>query len=49
MENTQQEINETVKSNNVVLFMKGTKAAPPASFCRFINNTADLLNALEGS
>ena len=41
MENTQQEINETVKSNNVVLFMKGTKAAPQ---CGFSNKVSGILN-----
>ena len=43
MENTQQEINETVKSNNVVLFMKGTKAAPQ---CGFSNKVSGILNYL---
>jgi monothiol glutaredoxin len=41
MENTQQEINKTVKSNNVVLFMKGTKAAPQ---CGFSNKVSGILN-----
>ena len=41
MENTQQKINETVKSNNVVLFMKGTKAAPQ---CGFSNKVSGILN-----
>ena len=39
--NKQQEINETVKSNNVVLFMKGTKAAPQ---CGFSNKVSGILN-----